>query len=390
MATAVAVTPRSDRWWALAIGTGLALSPIHNVWLTQLTTNDRGETLFFLPAFGYLVLIMSSGLFLVNHWERVKAAGWGDKRVVGCLLFIVLAMALSGSAYNSLEDKVAPLGMGLVLLALYMAGRVLGPRVFLPFWIGSMVACAGVFAYAALHPGSYTGGYVFETNFDILVGYVLLGAALCFNRLRWVVASIALLAMVVSGAPEALLPLGVIGIAVLARRDWSRRTVYAVAPTLAIAVLLLATGHAGTIYSYIVRTITGDTTMVAGTLPDGEVISGQSPLSWRWEQIRLAMTTLQPLGAGYNATAFTITTVHNVPLILVQQMGYPGILAALAWLYVTFFALVKTPWRYFWLLVLALSVFDHYLWDQLGPVWWLALGAASSVYTKTDTVFRRE
>ena len=114
---------KPNRLWAITIGAGIALSPIHNQYLTQLTTNSEGETLFFLPAFGYLLLIMGSGLFLLNNWQRVKEVGWGDRRVVGCLLFIVLAIAASGAAYSGLQAMFAPLGMGLVLFALYLTGR---------------------------------------------------------------------------------------------------------------------------------------------------------------------------------------------------------------------------------------------------------------------------
>ena len=54
------ITRKAHKWWVVVIGSGLALSPVHNHWLTKLATNQKGETLFFLPAFGYLLLIMGA------------------------------------------------------------------------------------------------------------------------------------------------------------------------------------------------------------------------------------------------------------------------------------------------------------------------------------------
>ena len=78
-----------SKWWLILIGFGMAVIPIHNTWLTRLATiyGDKspgetlyGETLFFLPAFGYLLLIMGAGMFLLYNWNRVRAAGLGDNQ----------------------------------------------------------------------------------------------------------------------------------------------------------------------------------------------------------------------------------------------------------------------------------------------------------------------
>lgn len=382
-----------ERFWITLIGAGLALSPIHNLWLTKLATNSQGETLFFLPAFGYLLLIMGVGLFLLYNWEKVKAKGLGDKRIWIPLLVIVGAIGLSGIAIDgSIQDKIAPLGMGVVLFALYLAARILGKELFYPLAIGVAVGSLGIIAYQVIYPGNPTGGFVFERNFDIATGYILLGAALFVHRWRWWLASLAVVALLVSGAPEAIFALGVVGLFGLFRRDWSRRTVPMAVVLGLLLVVGLATGLLQSAYSYVHGSITQAPTAYY-TSPSGEERC-VSPLEIRWLVIKDAMTDIKPVGEGYGLTNFTVHTVHNVPLIIIQQLGWSGMLAAVAWLWVTIWCLRRTRWKYAWVAVIALSIFDHFLWTQLAPVWWLLIGVSVAGSTlekegEDDLVFRR-
>jgi len=380
------MTKPSSRTWAYVIGAGVALSPIHNQYLTHLASNANGETLFFLPAFGYLLLIMGAGLFLLNNWQRVKVIGWGDRRIVGCLLFIVLAISASGAAYSGLQDRFAPMGMGLALFALYLCGRVLGKDMFLPLAVGAAVASLGVIAHQVMYPGVITGGFVFERNYDIVVGYVLLGTALFIHKWQWLLAGLALVAILLTGSPEGVFAIGVIGVAVLVRKDWGRKLTIVLAPVVVIVVLALVLGYGQTLYSYAGKIVAGEVTS-----PYGEAGVSQAAVAHRLEVIEYAMTHIQPLGEGYNLTDFSRSAnVHNVPLVLVQQLGYPGILAAMAWLFVSIYCLVKTRWKYLFALIFALSLFDHFIWTQLGAVWWIAVGVATVPGNiKSDLIFRK-
>lgn len=366
------------------MGAGLALSPIHNQWLTSLFTNSKGETVFFLPAFGYLLLIMGSGLFLLNNWQMVQEMGWGDKRVVACLLLIVLGISLSGLVYDGWQDKLAPMGMGLALFSLYLTGRVLGKDVFLPLAIGSVIASLGVIIHAVLYPGVITGGFVFEYNYDIVVGYILLGSALFIHRWQWLVAGVALVAILLSGSPEGIFAIGVLGLVVIIRRDWGKRLGIIVAIVSILAVIGLASGYGQRLYSYVIKTAKGESVSASGS-----VKNTVNAIEYRIYIIKDAMSNIKPLGEGYNLTDFGRSpNVHNVPLVIVQQLGYPGILAGLAWLWVSLWCLVKTKWKYVWVLILVLSVFDHFIWTQLAPYWWVIIGASTASSIKTDLVFK--
>ncbi len=384
----------ADQWWSIAIGTGVAIAPIHNQYLTQLTTNSRGETLFFLPAFGYLLLIMGAGLFLLNNWHRVKEVGWGDRRVVGCLLFIVLAISASGAAYTGLQDRFAPMGMGLSLFALYLCGRILGQSLFTPLTAGAVLASLGVVAHQVIYPGTLTGGFVFDSNYDIVVGYILLGVLLYAGKWKLPIISTGIIAMLLTGSPEGIFSLVMLLVMIIISYRQKKCQFLTTVLLVGVVVVGLVVGFWSGLYSYAVHIVTDTLSHIAVQ----ETYNGERPAVWyRLWVIRNEMGNIQPLGTGYNLTDFsdkktpqrTIRIVHNVPLVIVQQLGWPGVLAGIAWLWVSIFCLVKKKWKYAWVALFALSVWDHFTWTQLGTVWWMLVGLSSAPdNTKPDLLLK--
>jgi len=371
---------KHNKWWAIAIGTGIALSPIHNQWLTNLATNNRGEVLFFLPAFGYLLMIMGTGLFILNNWKQVKEVGWGDKRVAGCLLYIVLAIALSGANYEGIEAKIAPLGMGLSLFGIYLASRILGKELFKPLAIGAAIASIGIIAYKFQVPEKATGGYIFEYNYDIATGYILLGIALFAGKWQWVLVILGVTALLLSGSAEAIFSIGVVGTLILIHNRKKLRFSYKVAVA-AVAISITAgiffgLGYGQETHRLSIWALTGEEEYI----PEGRRIEGGSPLIRRIHTIKEELSDLQPLGIGYIVTDFSrVKMVHNVPLVIVQQLGWVGIMASIAWLWVGIYYLKRSrwKWKYAWATLFTLCIFDHYIWTQLAPLWWAIAGASS-------------
>jgi len=218
---------------------------------------------------------------------------------------------------------------------------------------------------------------------------VLLGAALFIHKWQWVLAGLALVAILLTGSPEGLFALGVIGVAVLVRKDWSRKLVIVLAPVAIVVVVGLVSGYGLTLYEYAGKVVAGETAS-----PYGEGVGEpRDATQYRFQVIEDAMTRIRPLGEGYNLTNFSRSpNVHNVPLVLVQQLGYPGILAAMAWLFVSIYCLVRTKWKYAWVAILALSVFDHFVWSQLAPVYWILVGVSTAPAPdniKSDLLFKK-
>jgi len=438
---------RDNCRWAVLIGAGIALTPIHNRWLTELVTQN-GEVGFFIPSFGYAIWIGATlfFMFVYDNWYKNEKNKWrfnwrgidfGSKGVFIPLLVIVGAIGLSGITAGTLQDKLSPLLMALSLFALYLVARKLGKDILLPLAIGAGIASLGVIIYGFIHTGQITGGFVFEGNYDIVVGYALLGVALFIHKLRWLLAGLALMAMFLSGSPEAVFSVSVVAIVVLWRRDWNKRLVIAVSPTLLLMIVWFGLGYGQELYArtfQIAETevVTSDTfKVVKKEIVKNEVVAivasntvkvvksflivedARPPLvdaspasvdaspasvdvskvkgatSFRLAVIKEAMTNIKPVGEGYYLTAFVHDTVHNVPLIIVQQLGYPGILAGLAWLWICGYCLVKTRWRYAWVLILSLSIFDHFIWTQLAPYWWVLIGVSTASTLHSDSIFKR-
>ena len=368
--------------WELVIGVGLALSPIHNVWLTTLVTKE-GEVGFFLPAFGTAIWLIGSLFFVVDNWKRLD---WGDRRVYIPLLVIVGAIALSGLTADSFGGVVSPLLTGLSLFALYLTAKMLGKEIFFPLAIGTAIASLGIIIHSGINHEP-TGGYVFENNFDIATGYILLGMSLFFHRWRWILAGLSVVALLFSGAPEAIFVMGVLGTVVLLRKDWSKKLVAIGGVLLLLIAVGLISGKGQDLYWYAASTVKGEPAAFYET-PEG-VVDKASPLVMRGRVIRDALTAIRPLGEGYNLTGYTVHTVHNVPLVIVQQLGWPGVVAGLAWLWVVVYCLVKTRWKYSFSLILALSVFDHFVWSQLAPILPALIGASTAANNiETDLIFR--
>lgn len=384
------VLDRRDKYWAWAIGIGLAVHPIHNLWLTRLLTTTDGKTQLFLPMFGMLLWAMGTTIFLVHNWERVLANGWGDRKVFIPLLVIVGAIALSSATADGVGGKLLGLGMGLLLFTLYAVSRVLGRELVVPLAVGAAIASVGVISYAVWQPGIRTGGFVFENNYDIVVGYVLLGTALLVGRWRWLLVGLSLVAMFLTGSPEAVFAIGALGVIVLLRRDWSKKLAWVTASVIVIGVVYFALGHGARLYNYTLNIVRNQPDSKSGQLVyGGTVYEGtETRLGDRWRLITEAAAGTKPLGEGYTITEFKPTTVHNVPMVIVQQLGWPGILAGAAWVWVCVWGIWKTKWKYAWALYLILGVWDHFLWTQLSPFFWLTAGVTTTVSIENDYLFK--
>jgi len=382
--------------WAIVIGAGLALFPLHNKFLTDLTARE-GVVFLFLPALGFILVMLGAFLFMLNHWQKVNESGLGNRKVYIPLSVIAFAVMLSGFAYDSINTRLAIMAVGIGLFVLYVVSRILGRDMFLPMAIGACIASVGVIIYAALFKVFPNGGFLFENNYDIVVGYVLLGIALMVHKWQWVLAGLALVAMFFSGSPEMFLPLGLIGVAMLIRKDWSKKVIKAIIPLIIVVAIWFSFGWGKQLYSYAWAIVQDElpATIVQDGLPasgDHEDVTGKGygSLTYRLVVIKEAMTNITPFGEGYKMTWETGSpNVHNVPLVLIEQMGYAGIIAALAWLWVTIYCLVKTKWKYVWLLIISLSVFDHFIWSQMGLWWWVIVGVSTAGVLESDLLFKQ-
>ena len=208
---------KANRKWAIIIGIGLAVSPIHSTYLTRLVTTD-GEVGFFLPAFGTALWLMGALLFLV--WSRQKI-DWGDRVVFVPLLVIVAAIGLSGITADAWVAKFTPLLMGVSLFALYLVARVLGKDIFIALIPFAIIVTITVVVSGLLNPGQYTGGLI--TNYCASAGYLIFASLVCRGRWQWVLLTVAVIGLFFIGALEAVFIVGVLAVVIILRRDMSVR-----------------------------------------------------------------------------------------------------------------------------------------------------------------------
>ena len=107
----------------------------------------------------------------------------------------------------------------------------------------------------------------------------------------------------------------------------------------------------------------------------------------RWSVMLDSLHHITFLGHGFSTSTIGGGIIHNVPLIIMYQVGP---LAAAAWLFVTVFCLVKTKWKYAWVAIMAASVFDHYLWTQFAPWWWSLAGVSTASTIDNDLIFKKD
>ncbi len=371
---------KANTKWALLIGLGLALFPLSNSWLTEITSID-GQATLFLPAIGAGIWIMGVLLFINRgNWKDFSL---GDRKIYIPLFIIVGSMGISGLINGeTLVAKGTPLFTGIALFATYVVARKLGSDLFkmlIPFMIlGSIIAVI----LGIIYPGESLGGLI--TNYCASAGFLIFAAMVNQGKWQWILIALALIGVFFIGALEAVFILGVLGLTVLIRRDVSKRFLIVVVGLVGLVGLWAVLGYLTPLYegnrniAVLMEVLSGDRSF--NDLAITRITSG------RWKVIveRLKETTL--FGYGYSVMYDIRGTVHNLPLIISHQIGP---LAAIAWSFVTVYAVIKTKWKYAWIGLMAMGVFDHYIWTQFSPFWWVLLGVSTASTIKSDKIFRR-
>jgi len=371
---------KSNKKWAYIIGIGLALFPIHNVWLTEVTSINSMVTLF-LPAIGAIIWVLGVLLFIRDNWRDLKL---GDKKIFIPLIIIVLSMGLSGFIYgDGITGRFAPLFIGVAFFFAYIVSRSLGKDIFrmlIPFVIlGAIISII----LGIVNPGVDNGGLI--TNYCSSAGFLIFGAVVNQGKWQWALILVALIGVFFIGALEAVFIIGVIGITVLARRDWNKYLLIVMGVFLAFVALLLFDGNLIPLY-------TGNHNLEAlSDIITGKVLLDANALnaltSQRWEVYVEAIKNFNFIGYGYSGMDLMAgRNIHNVPLNIMNGVG---VLAAISWLGLSLYCAIKTKWHYAWVAVLAMSVWDHYLWTQFGAMWWVLIGVSATSTIKSDLIFRR-
>ena len=361
----------TNKFFAIAMGLGLVLYAVHN-------RLQPGLEFVFLPHVGFLFVAMSVILIITRKDYKMD---FGPKWV-WIPMAVIVGSALLRIALAPTMDSVAGAGFAMMMFGVYLVARELGKdifKVFLPFLI---IEAGSVIVMGIYYKGIHVGGIMTSppmtdvgANYDIAVGFIVFAFVVSRFKYQWLLVPLVLVALFFTGAPEAIFVVGVMGIVLIWRRDWNRKLWLTIGAVILVAGLWVGLGYGKDLYSY-----------TTDKLQQAWVGDIDDALTGRIYVIQEAMSDIQPLGHGYEPGVAEPDTVHNVPLIIVDQLGIP---AAIAFLIATGYCLVRTRWKYAWFAVLSLCVFDHFIWTQIAPFWWALAGVSTVAVIDNDYIYKQ-
>ncbi len=402
-----------NKVYAWVIGTGFILVGVHNPGQPFLSEA-------FIPLIGMSVSAFAMLFYLRDHRSEITL---GPRKIWVPLIIIVAGMASSGVAEwargnADLQQTIAPLVFGVILFGGYITARILKEDMIAPFAFMVVIESVSCVWAGLTHAGIRTGGIVGPTNYDMASGFLILGVLFSLKRHQWWLTAVALVGLAFAGAEEAMVAGAVLTLALVIRRDWSKKILLPVGVGVVGVILLLTTNIGTGLYDTAEKRINELVIMAQGgendhgiTRPFGEgsveyprefiTVENENEFLiqydyeweetldnifwWRWTQYKHAFNQFSWFGNGYTITEFSLYTVHNVPFLIVDQVGP---FASLAWLFVVGYCLIKTRWKYAWLAVISLSLFDHYLWTQVAPWVWVLVGVSTVSQRKNDLIFK--
>ena len=348
------------------LGIGLAIMPIHRI--------------FFVAIAGLAIILFVSMYVVYMNWREIK-------KVPKVLLVLVLVLTLLAVFVpeSTTYARMYIIGM----LCVFLAASILGPKVFIPVGIGAIVGGLSVIVFSIVTDFTRTGGMYQVENYNLATGVILIGAVLWRCKWQWVTIPIAVLGALATGADEAFVIIAVVGLAVLIRRDWSRRIIPTVLVVLVPIVFLLTPNNpAQKLWDTI--PLSFHAVMQQTDTPQQEVVPSRqaditSDINNRWNIITTSLKDVKLLGHGYEPDNVETSTIHNVPVRVLYELGPLGLLC---WLGLIIWGLLKTSWKYAFVAVIGASLFDHFMWTQLTPYFFVLLGVCTWLPKEKDWIFR--
>ncbi len=333
------------------MGLGLVLIPIR-----------RGGNVLW--ALGFALVLFAAAIIIMTC-VRERKFTFGSKYVYIPLAVIVASMLLSG---GDLGSKL----LAVSLFASYVAAVNLKGE--LKILLPAVVAGCISIVVCNLLDGARTGGMYSLTNYNLAVGAIVMGTVLIKSKYQWILVAVVLAGLLFTGAEEALVALAILGLAVLIRRDWSKKTLLPIGMIVLIALVCIPFGIASQLW--------GTTSIKVGAALQGDL---DTATTGRVDAGKDAITDIRFLGHGYDPYYVKYASIHNVPLRILYELGP---LASIAWFFMIAYLIATSKRKYIPVAILALSLFDHFLWTQLSVYQFVAIGIAMRSNEGGDLIFR--
>jgi hypothetical protein len=401
---------RRNKAYAWIIGIGILLFIIHN-------PDQPLIQYLFLPQVGMIITVMATLYCLLDNRKSLTL---GSKFIWIPLAIISLSITASSIWQYFTTDiefmkALTPAMFGWILFGLYLVARILGETLFKPFTYLIIIEAISLVVYGIMYQGVKTGGLISPTNYDIATGVLLVGIVVSAIKYRWWLCAIALVGLFFTGADEALFGVVILAIAILIRRDISKKMWLPVGALVIVVVISTIFGITQKLYYPTLEKFAAVQDAMTGTkigsivntvIPDvitdkfNEIAQANPVIveakddnksldyatGYRWNT-HWNLSEIKPFGYGYNINNFYLGIPHNIALIIIEQVG---ILAALAWLFVSFYCIVKTKWKYVFVIMITLGIVDHYFWTEFAPFFPIVLGIASTSFVSVDHIFKKQ
>jgi hypothetical protein len=221
-------------------------------------------------------------------------------------------------------DSLAALFMGISLFGVYLSARVLGANVLKPFVIATAIVSLSIIIFGLfVTPGHITGGLI--TNYCASAGFIIIGFFASHGKWQKYLIILVGLGLFFTGAAEALFAVALLALIVLLRKDFGKRLVLVLVFIVILCSMWFMFGKGMTLYME-----AGDNIVALGNVITGDVdnYGGYDSainvaLTNRWEILEGAWQRFNFWGNGYSMFKYDATTVHNVPLIIVDHLVLP-------------------------------------------------------------------
>lgn len=285
----------------------------------------------------------------------------GSKAVWIPLAILTLIILIGSSTW---QGKLFAVSM----LPVYMASLKIGKNIYLPMTVLVIAGTLSVIIFCFLEGIEKTGG-MFNSNYNIAVGILVLGTVV--SR-QWWLYPIMLTGLIFTGASEAIVvAAGLLTIGVI-YKQWKTIlwSLAAVSLTMAIITPLGIT-----------QKLWHDVPTAAGALVSDRDLDAAS--GNRIEPYRGALGSTSILGHGYQPFDLTNDSIHNTPLRVLNETGFLGLTA---WCWLFGWGIFKSKMKLLWVSIGLLSLFDHFMWTQLGIWWWCSLGTSQDLQSVPEVV----
>ena len=319
-----------------------------------------------MPMIG-LIALAALGTFVCTSSKK-----YGSKWLwIGLCVVSVVSVFNSSDVVNLVLLPV----FAMVMLAGLQMSTNAGSKFFSFFIVFESI---GVAVMLLLQPHTGNGGFIDPINYNIATGILLIAFMLSYKKWMWMILPVLVLGLYLASSEMAIIIFAILGVVILARKDWSVKTL----PTIAIIALCIILYTIPHVPEYIYRVSSNQLAMLQGHPLPYQTDLVADPTRGRFEGWMLGLKNITWFGHSFNPLWTTADTIHNLFLRTIYDVGVIGLLGLLTTLVVW----SRKTGIYIITIILALSLFDHFLWTQLNVWFWAFLGM--SYGTKEFYVFK--